>query len=305
MIIIMDEQLPIVSAPRELIPLEMSRNMTTVALAEANLPIARQLGQENGPSNVFKQTYGKLTHNIENFAMDDYAFDQQYGDFQRAGYCVDYSSNTVLGNYNAYESDELGGRLKQSSSKKSNKRQKIVKQLQDVDVDNLGEENDGPWIHVEKPEVQETSMIAAALPPQDVPIISLSSTAVDIESQAKPLPSQKQSVVGDLPSNIHIVEPDEEEEKWEQINERKVALSLPPRPPKGSVPSQAATVFHGSSMIDYQGRSWNSIPAGTRPSDGHTCYIPKKCIKKYLGHTKGVQVAEFIPETGLSFKNSS
>jgi pre-mRNA-processing factor 17 len=36
-----------------------------------------------------------------------------------------------------------------------------------------------------------------------------------------------------------------------------------------------------------------------RPDDGeHECFIPKKCVKKYTGHTKGVQGVEFFPGTG-------
>lgn len=30
----------------------------------------------------------------------------------------------------------------------------------------------------------------------------------------------------------------------------------------------------------------------------HDCFIPKKCVKKYTGHTKGVQAIEFSPGTG-------
>jgi pre-mRNA-processing factor 17 len=30
----------------------------------------------------------------------------------------------------------------------------------------------------------------------------------------------------------------------------------------------------------------------------HDCFIPTKCIKKYVGHTKGVQAIEFSPLTG-------
>jgi hypothetical protein len=39
--------------------------------------------------------------------------------------------------------------------------------------------------------------------------------------------------------------------------------------------------------------------SGLRPDDGdHQCFIPKKCVHKYTGHTKGVQAIEFFPEYG-------
>ena len=62
---------------------------------------------------------------------------------------------------------------------------------------------------------------------------------------------------------------------------------------------QATTKFHGGEEVDYQGRSWMHPPSGVRPGDGdHECFIPKKCVKKYAGHTKGVHAIEFMPKTG-------
>jgi pre-mRNA-processing factor 17 len=61
------------------------------------------------------------------------------------------------------------------------------------------------------------------------------------------------------------------------------------------------TTFHGREQVDYQGRPWTHVPAGVRPHTDpldETCYIPKKCVKKFTGHTKGVQAIEFIPNTG-------
>lgn len=52
-------------------------------------------------------------------------------------------------------------------------------------------------------------------------------------------------------------------------------------------------------MFDYQGKPWCDPPSGVRDDGGdHNCFIPKKCIKKYTGHTKGVQCIEFFPGTG-------
>eukprot|EP00605_Chrysophyceae_sp_TOSAG23-4_P002198 GSChrysophyteH1.ASY1.ANO1.2428.1 assembled CDS len=49
--------------------------------------------------------------------------------------------------------------------------------------------------------------------------------------------------------------------------------------------------FHGKEEVDYQGRSWTRVPAGLRVSDSpleEANYIPKKCVKKYSGHHKGI-----------------
>lgn len=59
------------------------------------------------------------------------------------------------------------------------------------------------------------------------------------------------------------------------------------------------STFHGKEEVDYQGRSWIEAPKGVRPDDGdHECFLPKKCIHKYTGHTKGVQSLQFFPGTG-------
>jgi hypothetical protein len=39
---------------------------------------------------------------------------------------------------------------------------------------------------------------------------------------------------GEEDSLVHIVEPDEEDEMWEKVNERKISRTLPPRPARGS-----------------------------------------------------------------------
>ena len=43
---------------------------------------------------------------------------------------------------------------------------------------------------------------------------------------------------------IHIVEPDEEAEMWERVNERKISATLPPRPPRGSVPQAVSELIN-------------------------------------------------------------
>jgi pre-mRNA-processing factor 17 len=49
---------------------------------------------------------------------------------------------------------------------------------------------------------------------------------------------------------------------------------------------------------DYQGRSFLDPPPGYKGNADHTCFIPKKCIATYTGHTKAVQVIRFFPKIG-------
>ncbi|KAJ1413180.1 WD40-repeat-containing domain protein [Ochromonadaceae sp. CCMP2298] len=104
---------------------------------------------------------------------------------------------------------------------------------------------------------------------------------------------------GSSSRNVHILEPDEEEEMWEKVNERKLTYTLPPRPKRGSQMADATSVFHGAELKDYQGRPWSAAPSNVKPDeDGHACFIPRRCIKKLTGHTKGVQALEYLPGTG-------
>jgi hypothetical protein len=54
-----------------------------------------------------------------------------------------------------------------------------------------------------------------------------------VDKEAK-LAAEKRAADMRTIENIHIVEPDEEDEKWELVNERKQSYTLPPRPPRGS-----------------------------------------------------------------------
>jgi pre-mRNA-processing factor 17 len=58
-----------------------------------------------------------------------------------------------------------------------------------------------------------------------------------------------------------------------------------------------SSIFHLQQEIDYQGRSYLDPPPNLKNVD-HTCFIPKKLIHTYTGHTKPVQAIEFIPKIG-------
>ena len=57
------------------------------------------------------------------------------------------------------------------------------------------------------------------------------------------------------------------------------------------------SIFHLSSTNDYKGKSFIEPPNELKNVE-HTCYIPKKNIYTYKGHTKPVQVIRFFPQYG-------
>ena len=101
-----------------------------------------------------------------------------------------------------------------------------------------------------------------------------------------------------------LAEGGNEKEKFDRMVERKMAHLLPPRM-EGEEPQplEATSIFHGEEEVDYRGRSWTSPPSGVRgvdlyDVDDHTCYVPKKCVARLVGHEKGVHRIRLFPRTG-------
>lgn len=96
---------------------------------------------------------------------------------------------------------------------------------------------------------------------------------------------------------------DKEKEKYDRMVERKMSHLLPPRLEENAVAMEAKSTFHGDETIDYRGRSWIAPPPGVRgvdPTDmeDHVCYVPKKCVFRFVGHEKGVHRIRLFPKTG-------
>lgn len=61
--------------------------------------------------------------------------------------------------------------------------------------------------------------------------------------------------------------------------------------------SHETSEFHGEELFDYQGRSYVHPPSHLRPRP-HKCYVPKKHLHTYSGHTKAVNAIRFFPAYG-------
>uniref|UniRef100_A0A7S3P8G6 Pre-mRNA-processing factor 17 n=1 Tax=Amphora coffeiformis TaxID=265554 RepID=A0A7S3P8G6_9STRA len=104
-----------------------------------------------------------------------------------------------------------------------------------------------------------------------------------------------------------ILEEEKEQEGggFDKILERKMAHLLPPKI-NDDGPCEPSTTFHGPQEFDYQGRSWIAPPAGLGAiladgkldMDHHKCFVPKKCVARFTGHTKGVHRIRLFPRSG-------
>jgi hypothetical protein len=116
------------------------------------------------------------------------------------------------------------------------------KRVEDDFVD-LGDEQNGPWATP----VPDSFPVTVAAP--SAVALEESKESITLESIPVPMPAlpkpkrdkNQQSEIllppnrdGVIPENVHIVEPDEEAEKWERVNEKKMTYTLPPRPARGS-----------------------------------------------------------------------
>lgn len=83
-----------------------------------------------------------------------------------------------------------------------------------------------------------------------------------------------------------------EEQKafMEKINDEKAAKKL-----KQCGKLEIRSIFHGKE--DRQGGKWLEAPKDKK-KDNEFCYVPKRMVHTWSGHTKGVNSIEFFPNTG-------
>ncbi|KAG7378967.1 WD repeat-containing protein 25 [Phytophthora pseudosyringae] len=91
----------------------------------------------------------------------------------------------------------------------------------------------------------------------------------------------------------------DEEMGFDRMVEKKMAHLLPARLKAGQTALEGKSTFLGDQEYDYQGRAWAEPPRSLKPDDGdHQVFIPKRCVHKWTGHTKGVQAIELFPKYG-------
>ncbi len=79
----------------------------------------------------------------------------------------------------------------------------------------------------------------------------------------------------------------------EEKRQKKLLLQVE----KESKEAELQTVFHGKALTDYQGKSY-ILPSSDIRLQEHNCYIPKKQVHSFQGHSKGVNRLEFFPKYG-------
>eukprot|EP00708_Paratrimastix_pyriformis_P002294 GAFH01001036.1.p2 GENE.GAFH01001036.1~~GAFH01001036.1.p2 ORF type:complete len:433 (-),score=168.22 GAFH01001036.1:71-1369(-) len=69
-------------------------------------------------------------------------------------------------------------------------------------------------------------------------------------------------------------------------------------------PPEETNIFHGAEERDYQGRSYLVPPSDKKPMD-HRCFLPKRWVHTWSGHTGPVSAIRFFPKYGHILLSSS
>lgn len=101
------------------------------------------------------------------------------------------------------------------------------KRKREDDFADLGDDSQGPWA---TERVQATAPVAVEEKKEE--------QEEKQKKEAKKDEGEKEKDEKQGDSLVHIVEPDEEDEMWEKVNERKISRTLPPRPARGSTISE-------------------------------------------------------------------
>ncbi|WCJ38421.1 Pre-mRNA-processing factor 17 [Euphorbia peplus] len=199
---------------------------------------------------------------VEDAAIDSFVFDEQYNTFHKYGYAADPSAsegNNYVGDLDALQKNN--GISVYNIPQHEQKKRKIEKKNENEE-DGDGDENVADKVEIENPATDTWLM----------------------RNRKSPWAGKKEGLQAELT---------EEQKKYaEEYAKKKEDKGVE----KGEVVNDKST-FHGKEEKDYQGRSWIAPPKDAKASNDH-CYIPKRLVHTWSGHTKGVSAIRFFPKHG-------
>ncbi|KAK8948223.1 hypothetical protein KSP40_PGU013557 [Platanthera guangdongensis] len=199
---------------------------------------------------------------VEDASIQSFLFDEQYNTFHKYGYAADPSGLSYVGDVETLERNQAFSVYNIPQQEQKRRR---------LEIKSAETESDDP--------------VTAAVAGPDVENPATSDWL--LKNKKSPWSGKKDVVQGELT---------EEQKKYaEEYAEKK---SEKGREGKGEKSDHVdKTTFHGKEESDYQGRSWVAPPKDAKPSNDH-CYIPKRWVHTWSGHTKGVAAIRFFPKHG-------
>ncbi|RAL40014.1 unnamed protein product [Cuscuta campestris] len=199
---------------------------------------------------------------VENAAIESFVFDEQYNTFLKYGYAFDPASNSYVGDMDALQKNDAMSvyNIPQTELKK----RKLEKKNEMAENEQAEDEGDTDATDVDNP-----------------------STEVWLRKNRKsPWSGKKEGMQTELTEEQKKYAEEYAKKKGEERGEREKPEPLVEK-----------STFHGKEEKDYQGRSWIAHPKDVKPQNDH-CYIPKRLVHTWSGHTKGVSAIRFFPNHG-------
>lgn len=144
----------------------------------------------------------------------------------------------------------------------------------------------GPWAPFQPPPqapiIKPEGYIEA--PPQDAPAAAEEATEKEKKEEKK---EKKEKEKKEEKAKAEGGKPRKRGRRWEEEEgERPKEL-------------EARSILHipQERVRDYLGRSWIQAPSELKPRE-HECFLPKKQVLVWSGHTRGVAAIRFFPTTG-------
>ncbi|KAA8898245.1 hypothetical protein TRICI_006613 [Trichomonascus ciferrii] len=239
------------------------------ALAKINTrPDALTYDEPAGPTNPFEHAQRSLkrkniiTGLAEEEAFNDATFRIQHRTYQMLGYAQDPTTGQFVGD--TEKASELGGQvISEIRPSKKTKRELRKKRQKKGDASVLDGDDAyrGPWAEYKDDEA--------------------SSSAAEYEAESSDEDDEMgPKLIGETKEEKSESESEEEEEEPLETSE-----------------------FVGSSEVDYLGRTYMHVPqdldVNLKKTPGEEeCFVPKKKIHSWMGHSKGVSKLEFFPNSG-------
>ncbi|KAJ1018053.1 hypothetical protein NDA16_004922 [Ustilago loliicola] len=250
-----------------------------------NIPYSDMTAPQLGPENPFashqqrsiEAAQNTLTGHIESAAVSDFDFRNQQRTFHvygyardpslagSAGYVGDQNAAAMLGGASAAEIRANNAVYRPATKALKKKRNGTAGDPSVVEGEGAYV---GPWAKWDGDSDVATQLLGADA--------SVGPTRAEIEA-AKAKSEAR------------------EKEKQQAAKERKKA--------EESEKVTETSIFHGKSMLDYQGRTYMHIPTDvdvnlSGEAGEQECYLPKSCIHTFRGHTKGVSTLKLFPRSG-------
>lgn len=283
------------SSPPRLVPSKSAApkvDDTTLALtvAQANQTLARPIDPSQhavafnptydqlwapiyGPAHPYAKdgiAQGMRNHKlgfVEDAAIGSFLFDEQYNTFQKYGYAADPSAsagNDYVGDLDALKQND--GISVYNIRQQEQKRRRIEQKREDEEEQGA----DGP--------AEEADPVEVENPATDTWLM---------KNKKSPWAGKKEGLQAELT---------EEQKKYAEEYAKKKGEERGEGREKAEVVPDKST-FHGKEERDYQGRSWIAPPKDAKATNDH-CYIPKRLVHTWSGHTKGVSAIRFFPKHG-------